>query len=44
MSSYIHHEMFSLGTDETEYRKIGADHVSVEKLGSQEVLSVAPET
>jgi len=41
MSSYTHHEMFPLGADETEYRKLTADHVSVEKFGSQDVLSVA---
>jgi fumarate hydratase class I len=35
--------MFPLGPDETEYRKLTSDHVSIEKLGSHEVLSVAPE-
>src|SRR5262245_10401009 len=42
MSSYVHHEIFPLGPDATEYRKLTTDHVSVEKLGSQEILSVAP--
>lgn len=42
MSSYIHHEIFPLGPDETEYRKLSSDHVSVEKLGSHDLLSVAP--
>ena len=43
MASFTHHEMFPLGPDETEYRKLGADHVGVEKLGNREVLSVAPQ-
>src|SRR5678815_310664 len=40
MADFTHHEMFPLGHDETEYRKLGADHVAVEKLGNREVLSV----
>src|SRR5678815_1335678 len=40
MSSYVHHEMFPLAADETEYRKLGSDHVSVEKIGSHDVVSV----
>src|SRR5262245_62326016 len=43
MSSYVHHEIFPLGPDGTEYRKLGSDHISIEKLGSHDVLSVAPE-
>jgi fumarate hydratase class I len=43
MSSYVHNEIFPLGHDETEYRKLTADHVSVEKLGGKDVLSVAPQ-
>jgi fumarate hydratase class I len=43
MSSFIHHEMFPLGPDGTEYRKLGADHIAVEKLGNREVLSVEPQ-
>lgn len=35
--------MFPLGADETEYRQIGSDHLSVEKLAGREVLSVAPQ-
>ena len=35
--------MFPLGPDETEYRKLTSDHVSIEKLGTHEVLSIAPE-
>src|SRR3546814_436010 len=36
-------EMFPLGTDTTEYRKLTSDHVSVASLGGREVISVAPE-
>jgi fumarate hydratase class I len=43
MSSYIHHEIFPLGSDNTEYRKLGTDHVSIEKLSGHEVLTVAPQ-
>src|SRR5262245_64454996 len=42
MSSYMHHEMFPLGSDETEYRKLSSDHVAVENFGTRDVLSVAP--
>ena len=35
--------MFPLGPDQTEYRKLGSDHVSVTRLGSQDVLSVGAE-
>src|SRR5215510_5651010 len=42
MSSYVHHEMFPLGPDQTEYRKLSSDYISLEKLGAHEVLMVAP--
>src|SRR5262245_12889235 len=42
MPSYVHHEMFPVGSDETEYRKLGSDHITVEKIGAHEVLSVGP--
>ena len=32
--------MFPLAADETEYRKLGSDHIAVEKLGGHDVLSV----
>jgi fumarate hydratase, class I len=35
--------LFPLGPDTTPYRNIGKDGVSVEKLGTQEVLAVSPE-
>jgi fumarate hydratase class I len=43
MSSYVHHEMFPLGPDETEYRNLSSGHVVAEKLGNRDVLTVAPE-
>ena len=43
MTDYVHHEMFPLGPDETEYRKLTSDFVGVEKLAGREVVTVAPE-
>jgi fumarate hydratase class I len=36
-------EMFELGADETEYRLLTRDHVSVENFQGQEMLVVQPE-
>jgi len=36
-------EMFDLGTDDTAYRKLTADHVSVNSFAGQDVLCVEPE-
>ncbi len=43
MPEFQFQEMFELGPDETPYRKLAGDFVSVEKLGSRELLRVAPE-
>ncbi len=43
MTDYAHHEMFPLGPDETEYRKLTSDHVGVEKLAGREVVTIAPQ-
>ena len=43
MSDYVHHEMFPLGPDRTEYRKLTSDHVSTTKFNGSEVLVVEPE-
>jgi fumarate hydratase class I len=43
MSEYIHHTMFPLGKDQTEYRKLTDDYVSVEEFDGQEVLKIDPE-
>ena len=42
MSDYVHHTMFPLGPDETPYRKLTGDYVSVEKFGDQEIIKVDP--
>ena len=36
-------EMFDLGTDDTVYRKLTAEHVSVKSFAGQDVLCVEPE-
>lgn len=43
MAEFDFTEMFPLGPDTTEYRKLTSDHVSVESLGGREVISVQPE-
>jgi fumarate hydratase class I len=35
--------MFPIGADDTPYRKLTGDHVSVEKFGSESVLRIRPE-
>jgi fumarate hydratase class I len=42
MSEGFHH-LFQLGADDTPYRLVTAEHVSVETIGGQRVLRVAPE-
>ncbi|MBO6949860.1 MAG: fumarate hydratase [Rhodospirillales bacterium] len=42
MSDYEHHTMFPLGPDETPYRKLTDEYVSVEKFGDQEIVKVDP--
>lgn len=42
MSDYVHHTMFPLGADETPYRKLTDEYVSVEKFGDQEIVKVDP--
>jgi fumarate hydratase class I len=37
-----HHDLFPLSADSTPYRKLTSDGVTVEKLGSREVVAVAP--
>ncbi len=43
MSDFDYYEMFPLDDDTTEYRKLTADHVSVDTFDGQEVLKVEPE-
>ena len=42
MADSTYHEMFPLGADATEYRKLTADHVGVEKFRGNDVLTVEP--
>jgi fumarate hydratase class I len=42
MSDYVHHTMFPLGADETPYRKLTDEYVSVEKFGDQDIIKVDP--
>src|SRR5215210_1687 len=41
--AYVHRELFPLGPDATPYRKLTADGVRVERLGSREIIVVEPE-
>ena len=43
MAEFDFTEMFPLGPDTTEYRKLTSDYVSVDTLGGREVISVQPE-
>jgi fumarate hydratase class I len=43
MSDYVHYTMFPLGPDETSYRKLTDEYVSVEKFGDEEIIRVDPE-
>lgn len=40
---FIYQDPFPLGKEKTEYYLLSKDHVSVEKIGGQEVLKVEPE-
>ena len=42
MAEFDFTEMFPLGPDTTEYRKLTSDHVSVSTLGGREVVSIEP--
>jgi fumarate hydratase class I len=43
MPAFHFQELFELGDDGTEYRSLGAEGVSVERLGGRELLVVQPE-
>ncbi len=43
MSDYVHHTMFPLGADETPYRKLTSDYVSVSEFEGKEIIKVDPE-
>jgi fumarate hydratase class I len=42
MPSYVHHELFPLGHDDTTYRKLTSDHVGSANFAGQRVLTVEP--
>ena len=43
MTDFQYHEIFPLGADQTEYRQISSDHVSVETFDGRDILKIAPE-
>jgi fumarate hydratase class I len=43
MADMLYSEMFPLGEDTTDYRKLSSDHVGMEKFRGQDVLTIAPE-
>jgi len=43
MNDYAYHELLPLGKDETPYRLLTTDHVSVVEFEGREILKVAPE-
>lgn len=42
MSTFTFQKLFELGPDSTEYKFLGKEHVSVQKLGDRELLVVDP--
>lgn len=43
MSNYVHYEMFPLGADDTEYRKLTGDFVSTVEFEGKTILKVDPQ-
>lgn len=42
MSDYVHHTMFPLGADETPYRKLTDEYVTVSEFEGKEIIKVDP--
>lgn len=42
MSNYVHHTMFPLGADETPYRKLTDEYISVTEINGKEVVTIDP--
>ena len=42
MSDYVHHTMFPLGPDETPYRKLTSDYVSVADFDGNKIVKIDP--
>ena len=40
MSDFVHHEMFPLGPDTTEYRQLTSDYVGTSTLAGRDVLTI----
>ena len=43
MTDFEFSEMFNLGTDQTEYRLVSKDYISLDSFNGQDVLKIAPE-
>ena len=43
MSDYVHHTMFPLGPDETPYRKLTDDYVSVAEFEGKPIVKIDPQ-
>jgi fumarate hydratase class I len=43
MAAFHYQEMFELGPDETEYRKLGNEHVSTLEIDGRQILKIDPE-
>ncbi len=43
MPEFVHHEMFPLGPDETDYRKLTSDHVGTASFDGAEMLTIEAE-
>jgi fumarate hydratase class I len=43
MADFHYQEMFELGTDETEYRKLGNEHVSTLEVDGRQILKIDPD-
>ena len=43
MAEFQYQEMFELGADETEYRKLGDEGVSTLEVDGRQILKIAPE-
>ncbi|RLA11805.1 MAG: fumarate hydratase, partial [Gammaproteobacteria bacterium] len=43
MADFHYQEMFELGPDETEYRKLGNEHISTLEVDGRQILKIDPE-
>ena len=40
MSDYVHHELFPLAEDDTDYRLLTTDHVATARFNGSEILTI----